>query len=176
MNPSTPAMFATQEESATAGGQATAQGFTRRYQQCFLSVPRNGHAQEGHLLGDVRFWAPLREADSGEVKHGFRIKRVASTMYKLISQAEGDSDSQKGVETAQAASTAHKVTQAQPEAFSDAVKGKLLIDPQRIAYRAITESDDSPYADASHLHRYPHFSVASNRESTTADTISNLSV
>ena len=49
----------------------------------FLRVPGNGHAQEGHLLGDVRFRAPLREADSGEVKHGYRIKRVASTVDKM---------------------------------------------------------------------------------------------
>ena len=78
-------------------------------------------------------------ADSGEVRSGYRIKRVASTMYKLISQAEGDSDSQKGVETAQAASTAHKVTQAQPS-DSDAVKGKLLIDPQESLTGANTAS------------------------------------
>ena len=78
-------------------------------------------------------------ADSGEVRSGYRIKRVASTMYKLISQAEGDSDSPKGVETAQAASTAHKVTQAQPS-DSDAVKGKLLIDPQESLTGANTAS------------------------------------
>ena len=41
------------------------------------------------LLGDM--------ADSGEVKHGYRIKRVASAMYKLISQTQGDSDSLKGL-------------------------------------------------------------------------------
>ena len=35
-------------------------------------------------------------ADSGEVRSGYRIKRVASTMYKLIPQAQGDSDSLKG--------------------------------------------------------------------------------
>ena len=78
-------------------------------------------------------------ADSGEVRSGYRIKRVASTMYKLISQAECDSDSPKGVETAQAASTAHKATQAQPS-DSDTVKGKLLIDPQESLTGANTAS------------------------------------
>ena len=78
-------------------------------------------------------------ADSGEVRSGYRIKRVASTMYKLISQAECDSDSPKGVENAQAASTAHKATQAQPS-DSDTVKGKLLIDPQESLTGANTAS------------------------------------
>ena len=40
------------------------------------------------LLGDM--------AVSGEVKHGYRIKRVASVMYKIIAQPQGDSDSLKG--------------------------------------------------------------------------------
>ena len=78
-------------------------------------------------------------ADSGEVRSGYRIKRVASTMYKLISQAECDSDSPKGVETAQAASTAHKATQAQ-QSDSDTVKGKLLIDPKESLTGANTAS------------------------------------
>ena len=98
-------------------------------------------------------------ADSGEVRSGYRIKRVASTMYKLISQAECDSDSdafrqpigldlsksQKGMENAQAAHTAHKATQAQPS-DSDTVKGKLLIDPQESLTGANTASfhDQSP--------------------------------
>ena len=84
-----------------------------------------------NLIGDM--------ADSREVKHGYRIKRVASTMFKLIPQAECDSDSPKGVETAQAASTAHKATQAQPS-DSDTVKGKLLIDPQESLTGANTAS------------------------------------
>ena len=81
-------------------------------------------------------------ADSGEVRSGYRIKRVASTMYKLISQAECDSDSPKGVETAQAASTAHKATQAQPS-DSDTVKGKLLIDPEQ----SLTEANTAVFDD-----------------------------
>ena len=86
-----------------------------------------------NLIGDM--------ADSREVKHGYRIKRVASTMFKLIPQAECDSDSPKGVETAQAASTAHKATQAQPS-DSDTVKGKLLIDPKESLTEANTASFD----------------------------------
>ena len=101
-------------------------------------------------------------ADSGEVRSGYRIKRVASTMYKLISQAECDSDSdafrqpigldlsksQRGVETAQAASTAHKATQAQPS-DSDTVKGKLLIDPEESLTGANTAVfDDQPPENA----------------------------
>ena len=51
-------------------------------------------------------------ADSGEVQSGYRIKRVASAVLKMTK--------------AQAASTAHKVTQAQPS-DSDSLKGKPLI-------------------------------------------------
>ena len=53
-------------------------------------------------------------ADSGEVRSGYRIKRVASTMYKLIPQAQGDSDSLKGL--------------PQTQGDSDSLKGKPLID------------------------------------------------
>ena len=87
-------------------------------------------------------------ADSGEVRSGYRIKRVASTVDKMAQAQQNDSDSLKG----------------------------LPLIGQKNHLQGNPESDDSPYADASHLHRYPHFSVASNRESTTADTISNLSV
>ena len=98
-------------------------------------------------------------ADSGEVRSGYRIKRVASTMYKLISQAECDSDSPKGVETAQAASTAHKATQAQPS-DSDTVKGKLLIDPEESLTGANTASfheqspENEPFAPKWTAHDY----------------------
>ena len=105
------------------------------------------------LLGDM--------ADSGEVKHGYRIKLVASTMFKLIPQAECDSDSPKGVETAQAASTAHKATQAQPS-DSDTVKGKLLIDPEESLTEANTASlseqppENEPFAPKWTAHDYPN--------------------
>ena len=85
------------------------------------------------LLGDM--------SDSGEVRNGYRIKRVASTMYKLISQGESDSDSEKGVDNTQAASTTHKATQAQ-QSDSDSVKGKLLIDPKESLTEANTASFD----------------------------------
>ena len=112
-------------------------------------------------------------ADSGEVRSGYRIKRVASTMYKLISQAECDSDSdafrqpigldlsksQKGMENAQAASTAHKATQAQ-QSDSDSVKGKLLIDDEESLTGANTASfheqlpENEPFAPKWTAHDY----------------------
>ena len=106
-----------------------------------------------NLIGDM--------ADSREVKHGYRIKRVASTMFKLIPQAECDSDSPKGVETAQAASTAHKATQAQ-QSDSDTVKGKLLIDPEESLTGANTASfheqspENEPFAQKWTAHDYPN--------------------
>ena len=36
-------------------------------------------------------------ADSGEVRSGYRIKRVASTVYKMTQAQQGDSDSPKGL-------------------------------------------------------------------------------
>ena len=78
-------------------------------------------------------------ADSGDVRSGYRIKRVASTVYKLISQAGCDSDSPKGTVTEQAASTPHTTAQAQPS-DCDTVKGKLLIDPQESLTGANTAS------------------------------------
>ena len=59
-----------------------------------------------NLIGDM--------ADSREVKHGYRIKRVASTMFKLIPQGQGDGDTAKGLPQAQG--------------DSDSLKGKPLID------------------------------------------------
>ena len=96
-----------------------------------LNLTKSEYREVLNLLGDM--------SDSGEVRSGNRIKRVASTMFKLIPQAECDSDSPKGVETAQAASTAHKATQAQPS-DSDTVKGKLLIDPEESLTGANTAS------------------------------------
>ena len=85
-------------------------------------VPRDHHSQvsvcQRKLEPPARMTSPrcsdlLNDmADSGEVRSGYRIKRVASTTYKLISQAQNDRDSERGVENAQAASTAHKLTQA----------------------------------------------------------------
>ena len=105
-----------------------------------LDLRRDDLAAVLNLLNDM--------ADSGEVRSGYRIKRVASTVDKMAQAQQNDSDSLKG----------------------------LPLIGQKNRLQGNPESDDSPYADASHLHRYPHFSVASNRESTTADTISNLSV
>ena len=100
-------------------------------------------------------------SESGETQNGYRIKRVASTMYKLISQAKCDSDSEKGVENAQAASTAHKATQAQPS-DSDTVKGKLLIDPEESLTEANTASfseqppENEPFAPKWTAHDHPN--------------------
>ena len=102
-----------------------------------LNLTKSEYRDVLNLIGDM--------ADSGEVRSGYRIKRVASTMYKLISQAESDSDSEKGVDNTQAASTTHKATQAQ-QSDSDSVKGKLLIDPEESLTGANTASfhDQSP--------------------------------
>ena len=51
---------------------------------------------------------------TGEVRSGYRIKRVASTMFKLIPQGQGDGDTAKGLPQAQG--------------DSDSLKGKPLID------------------------------------------------
>ena len=76
-------------------------------------------------------------ADSGEVKHGYRIKRVASTMYKLISQAQGDSDSPKGLPQAQG--------------DSDSLKGKPLID-EKESLTGEPESDGLSTDGENHAH------------------------
>ena len=117
-----------------------------------LDLRRDDLAAVINLINDM--------ADSGEVRSGYRLKKVASTMYKLISQAEGDSDSEKGVENAQAASTAHKATQAQPS-DSDTVKGKLLIDPEESLVGANTASfsehlpENEPFEPKWTAHDYP---------------------
>ena len=54
-----------------------------------LNLTKSEYRDVLNLLGDM--------ADSGETQNGYRIKRVASAMYKLISQAQGDSDSLKGL-------------------------------------------------------------------------------
>lgn len=36
-------------------------------------------------------------ADSGEVRNGYSLKRVASTVYKMTQSTQGDSDSPKGL-------------------------------------------------------------------------------
>ena len=79
------------------------------------------------LLGDM--------SDSGEVRSGYRIKRVASTVYKM--------------------------TQAQPS-DSDTVKGKLLIDPEESLTGANTASfheqspENEPFAPKWTAHDYPN--------------------
>ena len=65
-------------------------------------------------------------ADSGDVRSGYRIKRVASTMYKLILQGQGDGDTAKGL--------------PQPQGDGDTVKGKPLTDPQESLTGANTAS------------------------------------
>ena len=53
------------------------------------------------LLGDM--------SDSGEVRSGYRIKRVASAMFKLIPQTQGDSDTAKGLPQTQGDSDSLKI-------------------------------------------------------------------
>ena len=71
-----------------------------------------------NLIGDM--------ADSREVKHGNRIKRVASTMFKLIPQGQRDGDTAKGLPQAQG--------------DSDSLKGKPLID-EKESLTGQSESD-----------------------------------
>ena len=59
-------------------------------------------------------------ADSGEVKHGYRIKRVASTVDKMAQAQQNDSDSLKG----------------------------LPLIGQKNRLQGNPESDGSPYSDA----------------------------
>ena len=65
-------------------------------------------------------------ADSGEVRSGNRIKRVASTMFKLIPQGQRDGDTAKGLPQAQG--------------DSDSLKGKPLID-EKESLTGQSESD-----------------------------------
>ena len=83
-----------------------------------LNLTKSEYREVLNLLGDM--------ADSGEVKHGFRIKRVASTMYKLIPQAQGEGDTAKGLPQAQG--------------DSDSLKGKPLID-EKESLTGQSESD-----------------------------------
>ena len=71
-----------------------------------LDLRRDDLAAVIRLINDM--------ADSGEVRSGNRIKRVASTMFKLIPQGQRDGDTAKGLPQAQG--------------DSDSLKGKPLID------------------------------------------------
>ena len=118
-----------------------------------LNLTKSEYREVLNLLGDM--------SDSGEVRSGYRIKRVASTVYKLISQAECDSDSPKGTVTEQAASTPHTTAQAQPS-DCDTVKGKLLIDPEESLTEANTASfseqppENEPFAPKWTAHDHPN--------------------
>ena len=54
-----------------------------------LDLRHNDLAAVLNLIGDM--------ADSGEVRSGYRIKRVASTVDKMAQAQQNDSDSLKGV-------------------------------------------------------------------------------
>ena len=71
-----------------------------------LNLTKSEYREVLNLLGDM--------SDSGEVRSGNRIKRVASTMFKLIPQGQRDGDTAKGLPQAQG--------------DSDTLKGKPLID------------------------------------------------
>ena len=78
-----------------------------------LNLTKSEYREVLNLLGDM--------SDSGEVRSGNRIKRVASTMFKLIPQGQRDGDTAKGLPQAQG--------------DSDSLKGKPLDRRKRIAYR-----------------------------------------
>ena len=71
-----------------------------------LNLTKSENRDVLNLLGDM--------SESGEVRSGNRIKRVASTMFKLIPQGQRDGDTAKGLPQAQG--------------DSDSLKGKPLID------------------------------------------------
>ena len=77
-----------------------------------LNLTKSEYREVLNLLGDM--------SDSGEVRSGYRIKRVASTMFKLIPQGQRDGDTAKG----------------------------LPLIGQNEAVTGQSESDGSPYADA----------------------------
>ena len=84
-------------------------------------------------------------SESGETQNGYRIKRVASTMYKFISQAQGDSDSLKDLPQTQGDSDSPKDL-PQAQGGCDSLKGLPLTDPQESLVGANTASfhDQSP--------------------------------
>ncbi len=77
-----------------------------------LDLRHNDLAAVLNLIGDM--------ADSGEVRSGYRIKRVASTVYKMVKTQQGDCDSLKG----------------------------LPLIGQKNRLQGNPESDGSPYSDA----------------------------
>ena len=54
-----------------------------------LNLTKSEYRDVLNLLGDM--------ADSGETQNGYRIKRVASTVYKMTQAQQGDGDSLKGL-------------------------------------------------------------------------------
>ena len=54
-----------------------------------LDLSKDQYQRVLNLLGDM--------SDSGEPKNGYRIKRVASTVYKMIASKQGDSETAKGL-------------------------------------------------------------------------------
>ena len=54
-----------------------------------LNLTKSEYRDVLNLIGDM--------ADSGEVRSGYRIKRVASTVYKMTQAQQKDSDSLKGL-------------------------------------------------------------------------------
>ena len=83
-----------------------------------LNLTKSEYREVLNLLGDM--------SDSGEVRSGNRIKRVASTMFKLIPQGQREGDTAKGLPQAQG--------------DSDSLKGKPLID-EKESLTGQSESD-----------------------------------
>ena len=54
-----------------------------------LNLTKSEYRDVLNLIGDM--------ADSGEVRSGYRIKRVASTVYKMTQAQQGDCDTAKGL-------------------------------------------------------------------------------
>ena len=113
----------------------------------YFSLPLRMNLRPQEHTAQLRVLSDL--ADSGEVKHGYRIKRVASAMYKLISQAQGDSDSPKGLPQAQGDSDSPKVKPLINE--NEAVLGQSESDCLSTDGENHTSGQTDPFPDAENM-------------------------
>ena len=113
----------------------------------YFSLPLRMNLRPQEHTAQLRVLSDL--ADSGEVKHGYRIKRVASAMYKLISQAQGDSDSPKGLPQTQGDSDSPKVKPLINE--NEAVLGQSESDCLSTDGENHTSGQTDPFPDAENM-------------------------
>ena len=103
-------------------------------------------------------------ASSGETQNGYRIKRVASTMFKLIPQAQGGCDSLKGLPL----TNENKAVLGQPESDGLSTDGENHAHGQDDPFTAVpAEQRDS--TDNSHwrIHQVRTYQPLSQRDCQT---------